>query len=131
MLYRFVADVPLRWVDVDSEGVVNNAVYLSLIEQARFLYFDHLGLLPDRKVPFLVAKAALEFLRPGRLGAKIEVSARVGSLGTSSFTMDYEVAADQQVLVRANATLVFVDAAMRPRPIPDDVRAAIAGFEGL
>ena len=35
MLFRFAAEVPLRWVDVDSAGVVNNAVYLSLMEQAR------------------------------------------------------------------------------------------------
>ncbi|MBM3961563.1 MAG: acyl-CoA thioesterase, partial [Planctomycetes bacterium] len=39
MLFRFAAEVPLRWVDVDSAGVVNNAVYLNLMEQARYLYF--------------------------------------------------------------------------------------------
>ena len=36
MSYRFTVNVPLRWVDVDSWGVVNNAVYLNLMEQARF-----------------------------------------------------------------------------------------------
>ena len=35
MFYRFDTEVPLRWVDVDSAGVVNNAVYLSMMEQAR------------------------------------------------------------------------------------------------
>ena len=47
MTFRFTAPTPLRWVDIDSEGVVNNAVYLSLMEQARFHYFTQLGLLDD------------------------------------------------------------------------------------
>lgn len=91
MFFRFAADVPLRWVDVDSAGVVNNAVYLSLCEQARLLYFQHLGLLQDHRVPYVLAEANVKFLRPGRLGGKVEVAVRVRSLGTSSFHMDYEV----------------------------------------
>jgi len=131
MMYRFVTDVPLRWVDVDSEGVINNAVYLSLMEQARFLYFEHLGLLPDRKVPFVLAEATVKFLLPGRIGMRIEVAVATRSLGTTSFRMEYEVRAQQQVLATSQAALVFVDAALRPRPIPADVREAIVGFEGL
>lgn len=131
MIYRFVAEVPLRWVDVDAEGVVNNAVYLSLCEQARFLYFEHLGLLPDRKVPFVLAEVTVKFERPGRLGMRTEVAARTERLGTTSFHMVYEVRGDGQVLATVRAALVFVDGALRPRPVPTAVREAIAGFEGL
>ena len=131
MIYRFVADVPLRWVDVDSEGVVNNAVYLSLMEEARFQYFDHLGLLPDRRVPFLLAEATVTFLRPGRIGMKTEVAVRTRSLGTSSFQMDYEVRAEDHVLATGQAALVFVDGNLRPVPIPAPVREAIQVFEDM
>ena len=131
MIYRFAADVPLRWVDVDAEGVVNNAVYLSLMEQARFLYFDHLGLLPDRKVPFVLAETTVKFLRPGRHGMKIEVAARTRSLGTTSFHMDYEVRAEDHVLATGQAALVFVDGNLRPVPIPAPVREAIQVFEDM
>lgn len=132
MMYHFVADVPLRWVDVDSEGVVNNAVYLSLVEQARFQYFEHLGLLVGRKVPFLLAEATVTFLRPGRLGMRTSVAARTTSLGTTSFQMEYEVRADDDtVLAKSTAALVFVDGALRPTPIPDAVRQALRDFEGL
>lgn len=131
MFYRFAAEVPLRWVDVDSAGVVNNATYLSLMEQSRYQYFQHLGLLGDHQVPFLLAEATVKFLRPGRLGMKVEVAARVRSLGTTSFHMDYEVRAAQEVLVTATAALVFVDAALRPTPIPADWRATVAQFEEL
>lgn len=131
MFYRFVADVPLRWADVDSEGVVNNAVFLSLMEQARYLYFQHLGLLPDHKVPFVLAETTVKFLRPGKVGMRTEVAARVGKLGDTSFQMDYEVRAAEEVLATGRAALVFVDHKMRPQPIPDEVRQAVAQFEEL
>jgi acyl-CoA thioester hydrolase len=131
MLHRFVTEVPLRWVDVDSEGVVNNAVYLSLVEQARFLYFEHLGLLPDRKVPFVLAEATVRFLRPGRLGMRTEVAVAVKSLGNTSFKMAYEVRCGIEVLAEVAAVLVFVDGALRPQRVPDDWRQAIAAFEEL
>lgn len=131
MMFRFVVDVPLRWVDVDSEGVVNNAVYLSLMEQARYQYFDSLGLLHRGRVEFLLAEATVRFERPGRLGMKVEVAARTAKLGTTSFHMEYEVRGDDRVLATGKAALVYVDDAMRPRPVPDAVREGITAFEGL
>jgi acyl-CoA thioester hydrolase len=131
MMYRFAAEVPLRWVDVDSAGVVNNAVYLSLMEQARYLYFTQLGLLDDHVVPFVLAEVQIKFARPGRLGMKVEVAARVSRLGTSSFHMDYEVRAGQMVVATAAAALVFVDADVQPTPIPQPWREAISVFEEL
>ena len=131
MFFRFAADVPLRWVDVDSAGVVNNAVYLSLIEQGRLLYFQQLGLLQDHVVPYVLAETTVKFLRPGRLHMKTEVAARVRTIGTSSFHMDYEVRAGDEVLVTATAALVFVDPEFRPRPIPEDWRATVAQLEEM
>ncbi|MFY9344223.1 MAG: thioesterase family protein [Planctomycetota bacterium] len=131
MSFRFVAEVPLRWVDVDSAGVVNNAAYLSLCEQVRYLYFQHLGLLRDHRVPFVLAETTAKFLRPGRLGMKTEVAASVQSLGRTSFTMGYEVRDGELVLATVTAALVFVDAALRPMPIPDEWASSIAQFEGL
>lgn len=131
MLLRFAAEVPLRWVDVDSAGIVNNACYLSLMEQARYLYFQHLGLLADGKVPFVLAETTVKFLRPGRLGMKVEVATSVRELGTSSFRMDYEVRSDSTVLATATAALVFVDDALRPVPVPAAWRQAIGQFEEL
>ena len=89
--FRFLAPTPLRWVDVDSEGVVNNAVYLSLMEQARFLYFEQLGVLPQDRLPFVLADARTTFLLPGRLRMDMATAARVCRLGRSSFDMVFEV----------------------------------------
>ncbi len=129
--FRFVTPTPLRWVDVDHEGIVNHAVYLSLVEQARFAYFTALGLLPGGMLPFVLADTRVSFLAPGRLGMQVETAMAVTRLGRSSFDMAAEVRGDGAPLARCVAALVYVDAAMRPRPIDDAARRAIAAFEGL
>lgn len=131
MDYRFETPTPLRWVDIDSEGIVNNAVYLSLMEQARFVYFRQLGLLRDGKVPFVLAEQVLRFRRPGRLGDEVATAARTTRLGNSSFAMEYEVRAGGAALATGSAVLVFVGDDLRPVPIPAAVRGAIAAFEGI
>ncbi|MCR9244128.1 MAG: acyl-CoA thioesterase [bacterium] len=131
MDYRFVADVPLRWVDVDSEGVVNNAVYLSLTEQARFLYFEELGLLANERVEFVLAEATVRFRRPGRLGMQTAVAVRTTGFGRTSFRMSYEVRADDAVLATVAVVLVWVDEKLAPVAVPDAVRDAITQFEEL
>ena len=131
MFYRFDTEVPLRWVDVDSAGVVNNAVYLSMMEQARYAYFTHLGLMTDHVVPFVLAQATVQWLRPGRIGMRVTVAAATTRLGTSSFDMRYEVRAGEEVLCKGDATLVFVDAQTRSCPMPSEFRATVAQFEEL
>lgn len=131
MFFRFDTAVPLRWVDVDSAGVVNNAVFLSLMEQARYQYFQHLGLLTDHVVPFVLAEVNVKFERPGRLGMNLEVAVRTRSLGNTSLQMDYEVRSGDETLVTAQAALVFVDAELRPRAVPADWRSAIEQFEEM
>ena len=122
---------PLRWVDVDSEGIVNNAVYLSLMEQARFGYFRDLGLLRGGNVPFVLAEANVRFARPGRLGMDVHTAARVVRLGRTSFGMEYEVAGDGELLAAGRAALVYVDAELRPQPIDAATRECLRAFEGL
>jgi len=131
MVFRFSTEVPLRWVDIDSWGVLNNAVYLSLMEQARYEYFGKLGLLEAGQVGFVLAEATVRFLRPGRMGMRPSVSARTSRLGNSSFEMEYEVRAGAELLATGKAALVYVDAALKARPIPAAARRAIAAFEGI
>jgi acyl-CoA thioester hydrolase len=91
MTFRFVHEAPVRWSDLDAAGVVNNAVYLTLLEQCRFAYFKELGLLEGNGFPFLLGETSIRFLRPGREAGSVAVAARVTRLGTKSFEMEYEV----------------------------------------
>jgi len=131
MFYRFDTEVPLRWVDVDSAGVINNAVYLTLMEQARYAYFSHLGLMAGHELPFVLAETTMQFLKPGRLGMAVQVSVSTTKLGTSSFDMSYEVRSGDEVLCKSKAVLVFVDKQMKSCPLPENFRATVAQFEEL
>ena len=127
----FVHRETLRWNDADLQGVVNNAVYMTVVEQARFAYFGGLGLLRGTAFPFLLGTSTIRFVRPARPGMVVDVEARVVRLGTKSFDMTYGISHDGITLAEARATLVWVDEAHRSIPIPADARRTLAEHEEL
>ena len=119
--------VPLRWSDLDALGHVNNAVYLTLCEQARTEALDRL--MPEgwtgSVVPVLVA-ASLRYRRPiTRAGVAI-VEATFGPPGRSSMPTTYAISLegdDGGVCAEAEATLVWIDVASgRPVSVPESLR---------
>ncbi len=131
MSFHFFCEQPVRWKDIDAAGVLNNAVYLTFVEQARFLYFRELGITQAEEFPFVLGETTARYLRPGRAGMTLSIGARVSRLGNKSFDMEYEVKHANVVLATVRATLVMVDAELRSTEIPDEFRTAVAGFEGI
>lgn len=131
MIYRFTVNMPVRWKDIDSFGVVNNAVYFTMLEQTRYHYFDHLDLLRDGNFPFVVGETSCRYLRPAGLGMKLEVSACIDRLGDKSFHMQFEIHTDQELLASAESTLVWVDEHMHSATIPEPERLRISEFEQI
>lgn len=127
----FVHRETLRWSDADLQGVVNNAVFLTLFEQARYGYFARLGLLRNDAFPFLLGSTNVRFVRPARAGMAVDIETRVVRLGNKSFDMAYRVALDGQTLADGGATLVWVDEQLRSVPIPDAARREIAAHEDI
>ncbi|HUR28926.1 MAG TPA: thioesterase family protein [Planctomycetota bacterium] len=131
---RFTARARTRWSDEDNQQVLNNAVYQTLLEEARYAYFDALGLVEDNKFPFLLAQTHLRFLRPGHGGVDVEVEIGTLRLGNSSVEQAYRIRAAKtgEVWVEARATLVLYDPATgKSRPMPEAFRAAVAAHEKL
>lgn len=131
MTEPFVQEEAFRWSDVDAMGVVNNAVYLTLFEQARFGYFATLGVMDGAVFPFVLGSTSVRFERPGRAGMRVAVEARVTRLGNKSLDMTYIVRCGAEPIATGTATLVWVDAVLRSTPIPDSVRDAIAARERI
>jgi acyl-CoA thioester hydrolase len=132
---RFTARCRTRWSDEDNQGVLNNAVYLSLLEEARWQYCEALGLMaPGNHFAFVLARTDIAFLAPGRGPAAVEVEVATTRLGGRSLAQAYRVrdAADGTVWVEAEAALVMWDTAARATaPMPESFREAIAAHEGL
>ncbi len=117
-----------RWSDEDNQAVLNNAIYLTLMEEARFAYFTGLGLIDANRFPFLLAQANVVFLSPGRGGAEVVVELSTTHVGLSSFRQAYRVrdAASGKVWCEAEARLVCYDPASgAKRPMDPDFRAAL------
>lgn len=132
--FRFRVRLRTRWCDEDNQRVLNNAVYLTLFEEARLAYFSQLGLVHANQFPFLLAQTNVVFLAPGQGGVEVELAARTTELGTTSFTQCYRVRAAQSsaLWAEAQARLVLYDPASgAKRPMPPEFRRAIAELEGL
>lgn len=133
--FRFRARLATRWSDEDMQGVLNNAVYLTLCEEARYRYFDALGLIePDRHFPFVLAQCNARFVAPGQGPAEVEVLLRTIALGTSSLRQVYSIRnlASGSIWAEVEALLVCWDAATRgSTPMTPTFREAVAQFEGL
>jgi acyl-CoA thioester hydrolase len=75
--------IEIRWRDVDNYGHVNNAVYLTYIENARIAYLrEGLGLESLDDLLVIVAKVHIDFVSRASLGESLEVGTRVSRIGT-------------------------------------------------
>ena len=131
---RFRVTLHTRWSDEDNQNVLNNAVYLTLFEEARHRYFGDLDLLEGAHFPFVLAQTNVAFLSPGRGGVDVVVAVVTTAIGNSSFTQSYRVvdAAAGTVLCEAEARLVAWDNARRAKStVAPAFRERVAAFEGL
>lgn len=132
MSFRFSIQQPVRWKDIDAAGLLNNAVYFTFVEQARYGYFAELGLLEGHAdFAFVLGETSARYLAPGRAGMQLTIKLRTARLGNKSFDQEYEVWHADTQLAAVSARLVWCDAALKTCPIPDLVRQRIAAFEGI
>lgn len=129
--FRFRCRLTTRWVDEDNQAVLNNAVYLTLLEESRLRYFGALDLLEGNRFPFVLAQCNLRFLRPGVGGVEVEVAARTAHLGNSSLLQQYRLGPPgAEPWAEAEGLLVGWDNERRTkRPWSDDFRGRVLAFE--
>jgi acyl-CoA thioester hydrolase len=131
---RFRVRLATRWSDEDNQNVLNNAIYMTLLEEARYAYFTRLALLHEGHFPFLLAQTNIVFVAPARAGTPIDVEMATVHLGRSSFTQAYRLRDAERgaALCEAEARLVAWDAARGAKcDMPAEFRARIAALERL
>ena len=132
--YRFHTQIEVRFRDCDSMGHVNNAVYLTYLEHARFGYWRQVLQGRAATAPkMILARAECDFIAAAGFGDLLDVRMRVIALGRTSFTAEYEIvqARDRRLVAKARSVLVMYDYdAGKPVPISDEVRGRIEDFEG-
>ena len=123
----FRIPIALRWSDLDALNHVNNARYLTFLEQARIEWFDTVDepWMTDEMGP-VVATATHNFRRPIEYPASIAVELFTERLGNTSVTIGHRiVAADGTLHCDGHVVAVWINRRSgKPVPLPAAVRRA-------
>ncbi|MBT3390168.1 MAG: acyl-CoA thioesterase [Chloroflexi bacterium] len=135
--YRFYQPITVRYGDLDPQGHVNNARYLTYLEQARVGYARQLGLWDGGSFfdfGMIMADAHLTFKAPILWGQSLRVGMCITRLGNKSMESIYSIenAQSQQIFAEGASVLVAYDYhAGETIPVPDAWRKIIRDFEQL
>ena len=127
----------VRYSEIDGQGVVFNAHYLTYFDTSITEYFRALGYdqyVDSRKtgIDFHVVKSLIEYKAPALFDWELDVGARVARIGNTS--LGFELAIFQkgsnEALVTGEIVWVYTDQkSHRPVPIPQSIRDFIAARE--
>ena len=124
----------VRWDDIDAFGHVNNAKYLTFIQEARFQWSFYEAKATDANatiVEMVVAQAEINYLEPIYEGGRFyDVRLWVDSIGNSSFKMGYEVVGEDGT-IHAKVSSVQVAVSMetkKSRPLTDAEREFLGKY---
>jgi len=122
--FDFVHRERVRFGDVDSLGHVNNAVFLTYLEEARIAFLLPLGAEVSNMI---LAHVEIDFRAPLRSGDQLEIGVRPTNVGSKSFELEYEVRAGDTVAAEAKTVIVSFDYETgRSVEVPQAWREALA-----
>ena len=126
--FPFVHRERVRYRDLDAFGHVNNAVYLTYLEQARNAFLAHLGLVRGvEDIKMILARTEIDFRAQLGLDEQVEIGVRPSRFGRKSFDLEYELRAGGRLVAEAKVVLVGFDYGTGETiAIPDDWRRSLA-----
>jgi len=128
----------VRFSDCDGLGHVNNAAYLTYLEEARItLWRRQIGLWArgaadggPRGEGFILARAEVDFRAQARDGDELEVRLALAGFGRTSATYEYEIVdvATERLVANARTVQVWIDYdAGRPVALTEALREQLVG----
>jgi acyl-CoA thioester hydrolase len=136
--FNFTHPIEVRYGDLDPQGHLNNAKFLTYFEQARIFYFKELGFFtPDMSfmdIGVILADVHLAFHAPVLFGMDIRVGVKITRLGNKSFTVEQAIIDHATAKVMCTGQLVVVAYdyhTASTTPIPTEWRHKVTEFEKL
>jgi acyl-CoA thioester hydrolase len=113
----------VRFRDCDPYGHVNNAVYLTYLENSRFALWKAQNI-----QGVILARAEVDYRAQATYGDELEVRTRLAALGRSSFQYEYEIrdiTTDATVLTAKTVQVHFDYDAQRSVEMSDEFKARL------
>ena len=135
--FRFFHPIIVRYGDLDPQGHVNNAAFLTYLEHARVHYVRQLDLWDGKsflEIGIILARIELDYKSPILMTDQVEVGLRTSRLGNKSLDMEYIVRETEtgQVFAESKTVQVAYDYQKGITiPIKENWREVIRDFEGL
>jgi acyl-CoA thioester hydrolase len=136
--FRFHHPIEIRYGDLDPQGHVNNAKFLTYFEQARVRYLIELGLFGEDQsfmdIGVILADVHIAYKKPVEWGTPVKVGVRMAKIGNKSMTVAQNVvhAETGEVFAEGEVVMVAFDYhAGKSIPIPQEWREAVRKYEGV
>src|SRR3954464_11211454 len=128
MSHPFVHRVRVRYAEVDGQGLMPHAHWLTYFDDACTRFMDELGFrtIWIDEFDVMLVKAALEWQGPAAVERRGAITVPPSRLGTKSFDLRYDASVGERPACRATITYVSVKpGAHTSVELPATVRAAL------
>jgi len=122
--YEYTHRIEVRYRDIDTQRIVNNGVFPAYLTEARTGYLEAvLGRTAEAIQDIVTARLEIDYLEPVERGDDVTVHVRCSDVGTSSFTLEYEIRAGGDPAARGRTVHAYIDPETgESKPVPPGVR---------
>ena len=128
-LSPFTHRIRVRYAEVDGQGVVFNAHWLTYFDETCTRYVESWGFGADygiNEFDVMLVKVVVEWSGPARFDEWVEIAVVPTRLGTKSFDLRYRASVDDRAACEATITNVAVKPGVNDSiEIPEHVRAVL------
>jgi acyl-CoA thioester hydrolase len=135
--YRFNFPLKVRYADTDAQGHVFFGNYFTFMDEAAGGYLRGIGFswnkLSELGLDIFYVDASCQFKGSASFDDMLEIDARMARIGNTSFTIECGIHQQDsgKLIAKGQITAVVVNPATRqPQRVPDELRQAVASFEG-
>ncbi len=130
---KYLSKQFVRWDDLDAFGHVNNAIYLTYAQEARFLWATEefsAAMRESSLIEMVVARAEVDFIEPIYDGGRfVDVDITIEKIGNSSFNMLFTIADQGKVFAKVKTVQVAVSLeTKKSRPLSDKEREFLTKY---
>ena len=135
--FRFFHNLRVRYAEVDSQGIVFNAHYLTYFDTAiteymRHINYDYHTFVSQRELDFHLVKSTVEYLKPIGFDEIVEIGVSAHKIGTSSLTWMLAIFKKGGSECAASGEIVWVCFRVgtnKSHPLPEDFVKLLSEYE--